>query len=83
MRECGDLGQGRFPDSLLLNCSGTNDFRSAANGAVSRGYKSRHPGGVNFAFCDGSVRFISQYINMETYVYLSGRKDGRVVPSFD
>ena len=44
---------------------------------------SRHPGGVNFAFVDGSVRYLSQYINIDTYVYLSGRRDGRVVPRFD
>jgi prepilin-type N-terminal cleavage/methylation domain-containing protein/prepilin-type processing-associated H-X9-DG protein len=66
-----------------LNCSGTDDFRSAANGAVSRGFKSRHTGGVSFAFCDGSVRFISQFINQETYTYLSWRNDSRAVPSFD
>ena len=60
----------------------TDNFRSAANGAVSRGYKSRHTGGVNFAFCDGSVRFIGQFINQETYTYLSQRADGRVVSNF-
>jgi prepilin-type N-terminal cleavage/methylation domain-containing protein/prepilin-type processing-associated H-X9-DG protein len=65
------------------SCSGTDDFHSASNYAVSQGFKSRHPGGVNFAFADGSVRFISQFINQETYTYLSSRSDGRVVPSFD
>ena len=65
-----------------LTCSGTDDFRSAANGAVSRGYKSRHTGGVNFAMCDGSVRFVGQFINQETYTYLSQRADGRVVSDF-
>jgi len=65
-----------------LTCSGTDNFRSAANGAVSRGYKSRHTGGVNFAFCDGSVRFIGQFLNQETYTYLSWRNDGRVVSNF-
>ena len=45
--------------------------------------KSRHAGGVNFAFVDGSVRFVSQFINQETYTYLSTRNDNRVVPDFD
>jgi len=58
-------------------------MRSSANYAVSLGYKSRHQGGVNFVFSDGSVRFISQFINQQTYTYLSWRNDGRPVPSFD
>ena len=60
-----------------------NAFRNAGNYAVSQGFKSRHAGGANFAYVDGSVRFLSQYINMETYVYLSWRNDGRVIPTLD
>jgi prepilin-type processing-associated H-X9-DG protein len=58
-------------------------MRSSGNYAVSLGFKSQHAQGVNFAFVDGSVRFISQYINQETYTYLSGRSDGRVAPPND
>jgi prepilin-type processing-associated H-X9-DG protein len=57
-------------------------MRSAGNYAVSLGYKSRHTGGVNFVFGDGSVRFINQFINQETYTYLSWRNDGRPIPNF-
>jgi prepilin-type processing-associated H-X9-DG protein len=64
-------------------CTAANAFRNANNYAVSLGYKSRHAGGVNFAFCDGSVRFLSQFISQETYTYLSWRNDGRVVPTFN
>jgi prepilin-type N-terminal cleavage/methylation domain-containing protein/prepilin-type processing-associated H-X9-DG protein len=70
-------------DAGRTSCSSTAiAFRSSGNYAVSLGYKSRHPGGANFAFVDGSVRFISQFINQETYTYLSWRNDGRVVPNF-
>ena len=62
-------------------CTVGNPFRNAGNYAVSQGFKSQHSGGANFAMVDGSVRFVSQYINMETYVYLSGRNDGRVIPN--
>jgi prepilin-type processing-associated H-X9-DG protein/prepilin-type N-terminal cleavage/methylation domain-containing protein len=76
-----------YSDNLVLNdgptCSHTDDFHSASNYAVSQGFKSRHPGGANFVFADGSVRFLSQFINQETYTYLSSRSDGRVIPNFD
>jgi prepilin-type N-terminal cleavage/methylation domain-containing protein/prepilin-type processing-associated H-X9-DG protein len=76
-----------YSDDRVLNtgpfCSGTDDFHSASNYAVSQGFKSKHTGGANFVFCDGSVRFVTQFINQETYTYLSTRNDGRVVPSFD
>jgi prepilin-type N-terminal cleavage/methylation domain-containing protein/prepilin-type processing-associated H-X9-DG protein len=58
-------------------CTG-NAFRNAGNYGTSTGFKSRHSGGANFAMADGSVRFLSEFINMEAYVYISGRNDGRV-----
>jgi len=35
------------------------------------GFKSKHPGGLNFAMADGSVRFISDMINLRSYRALS------------
>jgi prepilin-type N-terminal cleavage/methylation domain-containing protein/prepilin-type processing-associated H-X9-DG protein len=45
---------------------------------VAEGFKSRHPGGANFAFADGSIRFLGENINRLTYQYLGCRDDGRV-----
>lgn len=42
-------------------------------------FSSRHDGGVNFCFADGSVRMINQNMDFSTYVYLSGYMDGRVI----
>jgi prepilin-type processing-associated H-X9-DG protein len=46
---------------------------------LSEGFKSRHPGGANFAFADGSVHFLNQNINHQTYQYLGCRNDGQAV----
>jgi prepilin-type N-terminal cleavage/methylation domain-containing protein/prepilin-type processing-associated H-X9-DG protein len=53
--------------------------RYYANANMADGFKSRHPSGANFALADGSVRFISQTIDHQTYQYLGCRNDGQVV----
>ena len=42
-------------------------------------YWSRHPGGVNFLFGDGSVRFIKNSINEQIYAGLATRAGGEVI----
>jgi prepilin-type processing-associated H-X9-DG protein len=46
---------------------------------LSEGFKSRHPGGANFVFADGSVHFLNQNIDHQTYQYLGCRNDGQAV----
>ena len=53
--------------------------RCIMNWAVTWGFKSNHPNGANFANVDGSVRFITQNIEMRTYQYLGCRCDGQAV----
>jgi prepilin-type N-terminal cleavage/methylation domain-containing protein/prepilin-type processing-associated H-X9-DG protein len=42
---------------------------------------SRHPGGANVAFCDGSVRFIKNSVNPLTWVAIGTINGGEVVSS--
>jgi prepilin-type N-terminal cleavage/methylation domain-containing protein/prepilin-type processing-associated H-X9-DG protein len=42
-------------------------------------FRSKHPGGANFAMCDGSVKFIKDTINFDLYQALSTRGMGEVV----
>jgi len=48
---------------------------SQQNWNVSWGFKSRHTGGANFLFGDGSIHFINQSIDMKTYQLLGCRND--------
>lgn len=52
------------------------------NWNLSWGFRSMHVGGAQFLFVDGSVQFISQNINYNTYQYLGGRADGNVIGQF-
>ena len=45
------------------------------------GFRSMHPGGVNFSMADGSVRFIKNSVNLAAYRGLGTRNQGEIVGS--
>jgi prepilin-type N-terminal cleavage/methylation domain-containing protein/prepilin-type processing-associated H-X9-DG protein len=61
---------------------GTKDCYHVDNWQTSQGFKSRHSGGAQFVFVDGSCHFLSQTIEYETYQRLGDRRDGRAVGAF-
>jgi prepilin-type N-terminal cleavage/methylation domain-containing protein len=70
-----------FPGFVSCGCdSSTNSSgdraRCIMNWAVTWGFKSSHASGVNFSLVDGSVRFVSENIDMRTYQLLGCRHDG-------
>ena len=50
---------------------------------VAMGFKSMHPGGANFVFCDGSAHFLTESIEHVTYQRLGARADGEPVGPSD
>jgi prepilin-type N-terminal cleavage/methylation domain-containing protein/prepilin-type processing-associated H-X9-DG protein len=63
------------------NVSGT-DSTSCACDARTVNFSSNHRGGVNFVFCDGSVRFVADSITLVTLQALSTRAGGEVVSNY-
>lgn len=57
--------------------SNVPDMGTCGNGIF--GARSEHPGGVNVAMCDGSVRFVSENVNLEIWRALGTRAGGEVL----
>jgi prepilin-type processing-associated H-X9-DG protein/prepilin-type N-terminal cleavage/methylation domain-containing protein len=66
-------------DPSMWPCDASNNTVNPYNWSVSTGFKSQHTGGANFAFADGSVHFIQQNIDYQTYIKLGVRADGAPV----
>ncbi|WP_152100313.1 DUF1559 domain-containing protein [Lacipirellula parvula] len=47
--------------------------------STAHGFKSRHAGGANFVFCDGSTHFLSESIDYTNYQRLGARSDSENV----
>jgi prepilin-type processing-associated H-X9-DG protein len=50
-------------------------------GAAAKGFSSEHPGGANFLFADGSVKFLKKSINLVNYCALGSRNGSEIVSS--
>jgi prepilin-type processing-associated H-X9-DG protein len=84
-------GAGHYPRSHLSTNTPVNTHVSAHSnpnladwyrqGAF--GFRSSHPGGCHFVFCDGSVRFINESISPAVYKALGSRAGGELVSEMD
>jgi prepilin-type processing-associated H-X9-DG protein len=75
--------------NIFLNCFGPIGYPAPIQYSTTQacqlwgqgGFRSLHPGGANFAFADGSVKFIKNQINYLVYRNLSTRAGGEVLSS--
>ena len=56
-------------------------YNQAVEGSEYSGSRSRHPGGVNSLFGDGSVHFMKNSINSIIWVQLGSINGGEVISS--
>lgn len=92
---CSDV-QGRFPGNVSGLPTGSRTIpinrdslgeklgptHSRGPNRTSMGFSSMHTGGAHFAIADGSIRFINESLDLNTYVNLSARADGQVIGEF-
>jgi prepilin-type N-terminal cleavage/methylation domain-containing protein/prepilin-type processing-associated H-X9-DG protein len=69
--------------SAMYNHVNVPDKRSCIfpPGRIMNSANSYHPGGVNVAFCDGSVRFVKDSVALATWRALGSRNGGEVISS--
>ena len=69
------------PNSKYGNCT-AHCSGCATDGTAMVGARSQHTGGVTVLLGDGSVRFVSDNIDYQTWQRLGDRKDGNAVGDF-
>jgi len=65
------------PNSPIPDCA-----RVSPMAELWKAARSRHPGGVNLLLCDGSVRFVGNHIDRETWHALGSRNGGEPLTRF-
>ena len=68
-----------FSACTFYGSGGASGWPGAENGSNIANASSNHPGGVNVLFGDGSVKFIKDTINMNTYWGLGTKSGGEVI----
>jgi prepilin-type processing-associated H-X9-DG protein len=71
---CDDIhGSDNRDDIGMGACTGCESWQVTA--------KSLHPGGVNTAMSDGSVRFVKNSVTQLTWFLLHSRNDRQILPT--
>jgi prepilin-type processing-associated H-X9-DG protein len=79
----GDVGRGggyhHISPPNSKSCKADGSFSDAWNSGWSIAASSFHPGGVNVAFMDGSVKFIRSTINRDAWRAIGTKAGGEIV----
>lgn len=59
--------------------TGTTIGNGTADNFSDASFSSKHPGGAQFLFADGAVRFLSENLDIRAYADLGGRNEGNTV----
>jgi prepilin-type N-terminal cleavage/methylation domain-containing protein/prepilin-type processing-associated H-X9-DG protein len=73
------MGSGWMPTWYGLAPQWPDEFGNGSSDFSRRQFQSKHTGIVNFAFADGSVHAISIGCDFNTFIYMSGMADGKVI----
>lgn len=81
LRDADDLGWLSGTRATLRNTGSPINAPEVvdATSTFVGGFKSKHPGGANFAFGDGSVRFIRETVRPDILRLLGHRADGELI----
>jgi prepilin-type N-terminal cleavage/methylation domain-containing protein/prepilin-type processing-associated H-X9-DG protein len=74
-----DPATGEVCSPAAWNPGPTQQIHCFNNQWYYQGFKSFHPSGCNFGFCDGSVKFLKQTIDVRAYMGLSTRAGGEII----
>jgi prepilin-type N-terminal cleavage/methylation domain-containing protein/prepilin-type processing-associated H-X9-DG protein len=72
----GDWASCGIPLNHFVEPATTTVLKNFPGWAEARGFKSMHPGGAHFVMADGSVHFVNESIDHNTYRGLSTRNSG-------
>jgi prepilin-type N-terminal cleavage/methylation domain-containing protein/prepilin-type processing-associated H-X9-DG protein len=78
----GIMGNITLHSAVRINYRVPSDGNQLALQNRGSAFGSGHPGGANFAFADGSVRFVSDSTLISILQALSTRRDGEVVGNY-
>ncbi|GIX04890.1 MAG: general secretion pathway protein GspG [Planctomycetaceae bacterium] len=70
---------GPYYSRSLTQSKNVTALRDVAFNSPVYSFRSAHAGGCHFLFCDGSVQFLNQQIDMRLYKGLGSRRGGEIV----